>query len=180
MTDDFFPDSAPGRPIWLITLADLALLLVGFFVLVQATQAVDRKSLANGLRAGFGAAAMPPDSPAAAPMPVGASAVSGFAKGASELPAPPEALIAWARDALRDPRVTLTITGSVDGTQADVDPATGSGALLAADRARAVAVALARSGNVPGGRLTITSGVNPVHAGHRDVVITIAFSGARQ
>ena len=178
MTDDFFPDSVPGRPLWLITLADLALLLVGFFVLVQATQAVDRKSLANGLRAGFRAPALPPDTPAEAPMPVGASAITGFAAGSARLPSPPGALIIWARDALRDQRVTLTITGSVDGTDADVDPATRSGALLAADRARAVALAL--SGDVPGGRLTITSGANPVRPGRRDVLVTIAFSGARQ
>ncbi|MFZ5796341.1 MAG: flagellar motor protein MotB, partial [Pseudomonadota bacterium] len=36
-----------------MTLADLALLLVGFFVLLQASQQLDRAALARGLRAGF-------------------------------------------------------------------------------------------------------------------------------
>ena len=33
MADDF-PDDGPGRPAWLMTLADLALQLVGFFVFI--------------------------------------------------------------------------------------------------------------------------------------------------
>ncbi|MFX5817433.1 flagellar motor protein MotB, partial [Acinetobacter baumannii] len=52
--DDDLPDLTPSRPIWLMTLADLALLLVGFFVLLQASQQLDRAALARGLRAGFG------------------------------------------------------------------------------------------------------------------------------
>ncbi|MFM9827201.1 MAG: flagellar motor protein MotB [Sphingomonas sp.] len=180
MIDDLFPEAAPGRPIWLITLADLALLLVGFFVLVQATQNLDRKALAKGLRDGFGAAAMEGRAPAVAAMPVGASSVAGFAAGASSLPARPDALVAWARDALRDKRVTLTITGSVDGSSGDVDPVTGSATLLAIDRARAVAAALATARGVPGNRMAITSGTDPVRRGHRDVTVTLAFSGARQ
>ena len=31
MTTAFFPDAPPSRPIWLVTLADLALLLLGYF-----------------------------------------------------------------------------------------------------------------------------------------------------
>lgn len=179
MNDEMFPEAATGRPVWLITLADLALLLVGFFVLVQATHTLDRKALANGLREGFGASAMPEPAAPPPPMPVGSDALTGFATGASRLPSPPSRLVAWARDALRDPRVTLTLTGSVDGTSDDVDPVTKSGALLAADRARAVALALTRSGGLPGDRLTITSGVDPVRPGHRDVLATLAFGGAR-
>ena len=54
MNDAFaFPDATAAKPLWLITLADLALLLVGFFVLVQATS-LDRAALAKGLRAGPG------------------------------------------------------------------------------------------------------------------------------
>ena len=37
MTLDDPLSPAPGKPLWLMTLADLALLLVGFLVLVQAT-----------------------------------------------------------------------------------------------------------------------------------------------
>ena len=119
-----------------MTLADLALLLVGFFVFVQATR-TRHKALANGIRDGFGAT--PPE----APMPFAATAM--LASRPARLRCPrARPLIAWARDAVRDPRVTLRITGNTDGIAADVDPATGSAALLAADRARAVAAALAR------------------------------------
>ena len=52
-------DVAPGRPLWLTTLADLSLLLVGFFVFLQASQTVDRQALAAGIRAGFDADAAP-------------------------------------------------------------------------------------------------------------------------
>ena len=50
MTDDALPDAPPARPLWLLTLADLALLLVGFFVLVQAT---DRQRPRQGLARRF-------------------------------------------------------------------------------------------------------------------------------
>ncbi|WP_306286416.1 flagellar motor protein MotB, partial [Sphingomonas sp. Ant20] len=65
MTVGDYPEPQPGRPLWLITLADLALLLVGFFVLLQATQtASDRplapRALAAGLREGFGSPATAP------------------------------------------------------------------------------------------------------------------------
>src|SRR5438105_3210138 len=120
MTCDDFPLPAPARPLWLMTLADLALLLVGFLVLVQATQ-LDRRSLAQGLREGFGA---PP--PPAEPIAVAAAGVSGFAPSSAALPGSPEALLQWSRDALRDPRVSLRIEGATDGTAGDVDQATGS------------------------------------------------------
>ena len=45
MSETDLLDPPPARPLWLWTLADLALLLVGFFVLVQAT---DRQALAKG------------------------------------------------------------------------------------------------------------------------------------
>lgn len=160
MTD--FPDFAPARAPWLVTLADLALLLVGFLLLVQVTG--DKTALARSLREGFG------ERPAPA-MPVLATATAEFAPGSARLGAEP-ALIAWARDALRDPRVTLTLTGSVDGTVADVDPSTGSGGLLAADRARAVAAQLGRA--VPGARLTITTATVP---GRRAVTVAQTFAG---
>jgi len=179
--DDEFPDTPSGRPAWLITLADLALLLVGFFVFLQASHHLDRKALADGIRAGFGVAPAP--LPAAQkvpdPMPLAAAAMLDFAPGSAMLPASPASLVAWAREAARDPRVTLRVTGAVDGSTADVDPASGSGAILAADRARAVAVAIAAARAVPAGRMTIVGAPKPDH-GHRTVLVTLGFAGSRQ
>ncbi|MCM8731249.1 flagellar motor protein MotB [Hephaestia sp. GCM10023244] len=166
------PDRA-ARPIWLTTLADLGLLLVGFFVFVQATQNLDKRALANGFREGFGAAPAPaaPD-----PMPVAAAAMLNFAPGSATLPGAPDGLVAWARAATGDPRVTLRIAGSVDGSAADVDAATGSGAVLAADRARAVAAALARARVAPG-RMTIVNAPDRPGQGRRQVLVTLGFAG---
>ncbi len=162
-----FPDRVAGRPVWLITLADLALLLVGFFVLLQARQ-LDRRALASGLRSGFSA-------PAPAPMPVAAAGLLDFAPASARLPASPAATIAWARAVALDPRVVLTVTGTVDGSHTDVDPATGSGAVLASDRARALAAALAAAGVAPG-RLSITGSARP---GRRAAIVTLGFTGPR-
>lgn len=170
--DPPFDDGAPPRSPWLMTLADLALLLAGFFVLVQASQSLDRKALAQGIREGFGG-----HGPAMAdPMAVSAAALPDFAAGSAVLPAAPAALIAWARETTRDPRVTLRITGGVDGSAADVDALTGSGAVLAADRARAVAAVLARAHAVPPARMTITGAADPRR---RAVIVTLGFAGAR-
>lgn len=170
MTLEDFPDDAPARPAWLMTLADLALLLVGFFVFVQAARHLDQKTLAKGIRDGFR------DTPSVEqPMPVAAAAMSDFAPSSAALPSSPAALVAWAREALRDPRVTLKISGNTDGSSADIDPATGSAALLAADRARAVAAALAPV--VPASRMTI---VNATGGRNRSVVVTLGFAGERQ
>lgn len=168
MTDFDFPAAPAGRPLWLITLADLALLLVGFFVLVQATQHVDRRALADGFRAGFGA-----DAQTEQVIPVAAAGMMNFAPGSATLPGDTAGLVAWAREAARDPRVMLTVTGSVDGSPGDVDPTTGSGAVLAADRARVVAAALAEV--VPAGRMMITT---TTHAGRRAAMVNQGFAGA--
>lgn len=159
-----WPEAAPGRPLWLVTLADLALLLVGFFVLLQATQ--KPRALADALRESFGGAV----ATTAVAAPVMASGMAGFAAGSARLPESPAAIVAWAREATRDPRVALTVTGSVDGSAGDVDPATGSGAILAADRARALAAALAPVSP----RITLTT--TPA-AGRRAAVVTLAFAG---
>lgn len=174
MTAGAFPDHAPARAPWLITLADLALLLVGFFVFLQASRHVDRDALARGIRHGFGAPAL---AAAVAPMPVAAAAVRDFAAGSAVLPGAPGSWMAWARDAARDPRVTITLTGAVDGSAKDVDPLTGSGTLLAVDRARAVGKALAEARAVPLDRLRIVTA--PAHGGGaRGVVITLGYGGA--
>ena len=183
-----YPDRQPGRPLWLITLADLALLLVGFFVLLQATQtAGDRplapRALAAGLREGFGAPVTAAPAIAAAQivrprlsvppaaLPVAAAGMLDFAVGSATLPTSPAALAGWASDAVRDPRVQLTVTGSVDGTPGDVDPVTRSAAILASDRARAVAAAIAR---VAPGRVTLAT--SPT-TGRRAAIVTQAFVG---
>ena len=149
------------KPLWLMTLADLALLLIGFMVLIHATG--DRAALARGLRDGFGAneATAPP------PMPVDATAAS-FAPGSATL-ADPAPLVAWANAALRDPRVTVTVTGAATPNE---------GVLLASDRARAVAAALVDAG-VSADRLTLATTLATA-SGTARATLTLAFVGDRK
>lgn len=170
-----FPSPAPGRPAWLVTLADLGLLLVGFFVLLQANQSADHKAIARALRNSFGGEAAPVP---AQPMPLATALVDGFAPGSAAMPRAIPEIVGWARDISRDDRTALTITGSVDGSAADVDPATGSGALLAADRARAVAAELAHA--LPGVRLAIIATPDPAGPQRRGVQVNLGFAGNRQ
>jgi len=160
-------DDLPARPIWLTTLADLALLLVGFFVLLQANQ-VDPNTLAAGFRAGFGIKEQTPA------MPVDLAAVTGFAPGSARLPNGAAALT-WARTAASDPRTRLRIIGEVDGSTEDVDPVTGSGPILAADRARAVAAMLVRAHAVAPERIAIVTA-----RGQRRAVLSLGYDGGRQ
>ncbi|MES2441664.1 MAG: flagellar motor protein MotB, partial [Pseudomonadota bacterium] len=81
-------EEAPARPVWLMTLADLALLLVGFFVFLQANQGLGPQALAAAFRSGF--SSQPPA------MPVDLATVHGFAPGSAALPET-EAALAWAR-----------------------------------------------------------------------------------
>ena len=172
MTDEF-PLPVAGRPLWLVTLADLALLLVGFLVLVNASQRIDRHALARGFRQGFGTTDAPA-APPPAPMPVAAIMSTDFATGSAIPAVPPAALIDWARTETRDPRVLLTVTGSVDGSPGDIDRVTGGATILAADRARTVAAALIAAQAVAPNRLAIAT--NP-RTGRRAVVATLAFAG---
>ncbi|WP_322964691.1 hypothetical protein [Sphingomonas fuzhouensis] len=175
MTEPFFPEAPPTRPIWLMTLADLALLLVGFLVLVQATGAERRPALLNGLRAQFGAGdhadqalRLPPAPPPA--MPVAAASLS-FAAG-SAVPIEPDPLFGpWAREALADPRVRLAIVGSTDGSAADVDSLSHSSVVLAADRARAAAALI---GPAAADRLILSTAGKP---GPRVAMVTLVFAG---
>jgi flagellar motor protein MotB len=162
-----FDDDLPARPIWLTTLADLALLLVGFFVLLQADQ-VDPNTLAAGFRAGFGIQEQAPA------MPVDLATMNGFAPGSAQLPDGAAAL-AWARTAAADPRTRLRIIGEVDGSALDVDPVTGSGPILAADRARAVAAMLVRARAVAPERIAIATA-----RGQRRAVLSLGYDGGRQ
>ncbi|MGJ3628910.1 MotA/TolQ/ExbB proton channel family protein [Sphingomonas sp. MMS24-JH45] len=113
---------------------------------------------------------------APAPIAVEAHDVAGFAPGATHVAALPPGLVAWAKATARDPRVALTVTGSTDGTADDVDLASGSAAVLAADRAGAVVARLADAG-VPVARTTIATAARP--AGRR-VVVTLAFAGEEE
>ena len=151
MTDPLDPPQ--GKPLWLMTLADLALLLLGFTVLIHAT--ADRTAVARALAQRFGAAQL------ALPL---AAAAASFAPGSAAL-SDPAPLIAWARDALRDPRTTVTVTGAADVSE--------GGILLATDRARAVVAALTRAG-LPPERLALATG----GAGSR-ATLSLAFTGQR-
>ena len=162
MTSDQLIEDEPRRAIWLITLADVMLLLVGFFVFLQANTTLDAKQIAGAMREGFGLAAD-------APMAVDANAISGFAIGSAAVP--PGDVGAWVRSATSDPRTIVRVTGGTDGSAQDVDAATGSPAILAIDRARAVAAHLSR--DVAPTRIAIDSRPG---AG-RVVQLTIAFAG---
>ena len=160
-----------GRPLWLTTLADLGLLLVGFFVFLQATQH-DPERLAQGFRQGFDApAAKAPPAPA---MPVERAVLDGFAAGSAALP-DSDAVTAWVRTAARDARVTVRLAGATAGAD-DRDPATGSAQLLALDRARALAVHLVARGAVRADQISIA----PAATGTRAVQLSLGFDGPRQ
>ncbi len=161
-------DTPPGRPLWLTTLADLALLLVGFFVFLQATQRLDGPAIAAGIRAGFDAAPV-------APMPVDFGMIGGFAAGSAALPADTAQAVAFVTSAARDPRVAVTLAGATDG-HGDVDAATGSAAILATDRARAVAALLVVRGAAPADRI----GFAAPRTGQRGVHIDLGYAGDRQ
>lgn len=166
LAPDSWDDIAPARSVWLITLADLALLLIGFFVLLQAHREADRARLFAGLRSGFVTEASAPVDP----MAVARARVEGYVGGSAE--ADLAATIAWARDAARDKRTVITITGST-APNGDVDSATGSAAILAADRARAVAAALVAQGAVSPDRLILR--VMPGQ--RRAVTLSVGFAG---
>ncbi|PCD02482.1 flagellar motor protein MotB [Sphingomonas spermidinifaciens] len=165
-----FDGLEPSRPLWLVTLADLCLLLVGFFVFVQSSQ-LDRRQLAAAIRKGFDGAL-----PEAEPITLDRAAVRGF--GIADAATPPLGhLIGWAREAAADPRTTITVTGSTDGSSADRDPLTGAAPILAADRARGVAATLVRGGAISRDRIVIST--DPASNG-RHVLLSVGFAGGRQ
>lgn len=165
MTADALLDDDPRKPLWLMTLADLLLLLVGFFVFLQANQALTGKAIGDGMRDGFGIERVAP------PMAVDVGTIGGFAPGSAVITTASRTTLHWAREATRDPRTIVTVVGQTDGSAADVDAATGSAAILAADRARGAAALLA--GAVSPSRLRIETGT-----GTRGALLHIGFAGA--
>jgi hypothetical protein len=98
----------PVRPLWLMTLADLSLLLLGFFAFLQATAHKPRPhqaAISASIREAFGGEA-------ALRLAVDANAVA-FPPG-SAIPPDLNAIQEWARDALADPRTRLIVTGYGD------------------------------------------------------------------
>jgi hypothetical protein len=165
-------DAPPARPLWLVTLADLALLLVGFFVFVHASQ-LDRAALASAIRQGF--THEPAPSASAAPMALDRMGVGPFAPGSAALPVDAGYIARWAAGAASDGRTILTVTGAVAADPADRDAVTGSAALLASDRARAVAAALIAAG-FPRDRIRLSTDPAPSRAG---VTLSVGFAGNR-
>ncbi|QHL90159.1 flagellar motor protein MotB [Sphingomonas changnyeongensis] len=145
-----------ARPLWLVTLADLSLLLLGFFVLIQASArdpAPRRAAIAAGIRDAFGGT----DAPRLA---VAANRIDGFASGYARLPrAASAALAEWARQAAADPRSHIVVTGHATPAE---------GLALAAARAEAAARALP----VDRARLRLAATVEP-GAGH--VALAISY-----
>jgi flagellar motor protein MotB len=153
-----------AKPLWLITLADLSLLLVGFFVFLQATShkpQTERDAIQAGIREAFGGIGD-------APLAVDANLIAGFAPGSAALPRDTAAIAAWAKAALADPRTRLIVTGYADGSP--IDQTNGSALALAGLRAEAAAAALGRS--VPNDRLRLGAAIAP---GARRVTLAISY-----
>jgi flagellar motor protein MotB len=177
----FDTQDAPARPLWLMTLADLGLLLLGFFVFVQASQHLDPAALSASIREGFGIEAVAttpePDAPPVIEpaMAQELGSVAAFASGSAEITQDTAALALWVRGATADPRTRVRLSAGTDGTSGDVDPVTRSAALLAADRARAVAVALVEAGAIAPDRIEFAGGEDAPKG--RRVLIAIGFAG---
>lgn len=158
-------DRPHRRSPWLMTLADLSLLLLGFFVLVQAAQSRGPDGahrLARGLRMAFdgGDASTPLKlAPSPSPLALEANVMTGFAPGQAVLPASPEDIVQWVRETTGDPRSRLIVRGHADGSIGDVESTTGSGLALASRRAEALAAAIEASGAIPAARMRIEANV---------------------
>lgn len=171
--------AASRGPLWLTTLADLALLLVGCFALLQATSRLgekDRTQIVAGLRSAFGGSEL--EMAPAASVAVGINRVGGFAPGSDRTAGDQAALIDWIRANMTDSRTLLDITGQVDGSAADrID---GSAVSLAARRAAAVAALIERSGTLSADRLLVSVGTpavdRPGDAARRRVDIRIIYA----
>lgn len=144
----------PSRPLWLITLADLSLLLVGFFVFLQATgHKSDRRqaAISAGIREAFGGEAGPR-------LAVDANVVA-FAAGSAVTPNM-RTIQSWAADALADPRTRLVVTGYADPSE---------GMALAGARTDAVMKGLP---DIPTARISAGAALLP---GTHRVTLTISY-----
>lgn len=149
---------------WLMTLADLSLLLVGFFVFMQATAQKSQPkqaAISAGIREAFGGEAE-------VRLAVEANVISGFALASASLPRDAGAVTIWARDALADPRTKLIVTGYADGSPADRSG--GSALALAGQRADAVVAAFGKT--VPAQRIHLAAAVAP---NARRVTLVISY-----
>lgn len=141
----------PRQSPWLMTLADLSLLLVGFFVFMQATALKSQPkqaAISAGIREAFGGAAD-------VRLAVEANVISGFAPTSAALPRDADAIVIWARDALADPRTKLIVTGYADPAER------GGGSTLALAGRRADAVVAAFGDTVPADRILLAAAVMP-------------------
>ena len=137
-------------------------MLIGFFVLVQAT---DRQALAKGLREGFGGKWPTVRDRSDSARCGGGHVLPGSAHAASARVAP------RLRDRhLRDPRATLRVAAGPPGRGRR--PGTGSADLLATDRARATVAWLIAHG-VAADRIMIA----PPGTGRRIALVTVSFTG---
>lgn len=154
-----------ARPLWLMTLADLALLLLGFMILIHSAGERTRAELAGGIRQAFAgeAAAALPAPPAPAGMALDVNGVDGFALASAALPGDVGPLVDWAVEAAGDPRAVLRVTGEADR---------GEGLGLAARRAAAVAEAIERDGRVDPTRLRLDARTGD---GTRRVLLAISY-----
>lgn len=150
----------PTRPLWLMTLADLALLLLGFMILVHSVGEGSRgkAALGEGIRAAFGGSPAP-----ATEIALDVNGVAGFAPGSAALPTDAAPLLGWAAEAAADPRSRLVITGQADPAE---------GLALAARRAATLADVIQADGRVPGDRLRLDARLSP---GARQVTLSVSF-----
>lgn len=155
------------RARWVMTLADLFMLLVGFFVMLHAAEARHQTSAMTAAvkRAlGVKVARGQPERVA-----LDANALTGFSAGDAALPAAVWPVAQWLRQAAADPRSRVLVTGHSDDREAD--RSTG-GLMVAAARADSVARAIVKTGAVPASRIDLAASAG---GADRRVDITISF-----
>ena len=174
MTTALFPIPQKRTARWVMTLADLALLLLGFLVMVHATEKRGTsRQVARAMRAALG------DSGTSAiqvgiggteqPPALDANALAGFSAGSAALPAAVYPIAQWLRQAAADPRSRVLVTGHSDDREAD--RSTG-GLVLASSRADTVARALIKTGAITADRVDLAASAG---GRSRRVEITISF-----
>lgn len=165
------PRTRRARSTWLVTLADLALLLLGFLAMLAAAQDdAARQRLAAAVRTGFVGEER-------GSVTVESARIAGFAPGSLALPASAAGALDWLALAAADPRTIVVVSGSSDGTAADT--AVGGPLATAAMRAEAVAGAIVAAGILPAARIRTEAQLAPGAAGRR-VDLGIRYTNARK